>query len=184
MLAKDLKDFIQRVRPEDRNDQTSREAEFPQHIGVGNPGGHALLHGKFLLQHHPAVNRGGDQIESHLPPPRIRAAGRAEQNGQHAAQDQAPGPARVQHVQVVGLALREYRGGDGIDRRFHRTVGQGENKRAPIQPGVTVGRDCDDGRQHMPAPRKGDHAAITNAVNHQAEKNDRERLGIQSRALD
>src|SRR6185369_3662377 len=75
----------------------------------------------------------------------------------------------------VRLALWIERGGDRIDDRFDRAVGEREDKGADVELLEAVGSDGNDRRDDVTEERKRHASAVADAVDDQAEEHDAER---------
>src|SRR5688572_19905607 len=85
-----------------------------------------------LSEKHDSVNRGRDeeQPQLHFPTP-VQVF--AESPADHAAKDQARGPARMKDVEVMCPVVREKSRDERIRHRLEGPVGHRKDERAPIE---------------------------------------------------
>ena len=89
-----------------------------EHVGVRNARGHALGRRELGPEQPHAVDQGGDEHDRELDPP--AEVELPDQQAHQAADDDAHGPPRVQHVQAMRLVFGVEGGGEGVDGRLHQ----------------------------------------------------------------
>ena len=97
---------------------------------------------------------------------------------------QPAGPAGVQDVEPMRFVVAVDRGDDRVDHRFDRAVGQRVDERGDVEH-LEVGRENRQQRRDDVAHEGEDHRrAVADAVDDQAEQNDRDGERIEADAVD
>ena len=124
---------LEEQRQQGADHRRPHEAEFAQHVAVGNAGGTGFTLGKALAEHHQPVEENRDQKERNLDLPIDCLGGGAARHKKagQASQDESARPAGVEDIEVVGLFAGEERGHQRIDHRFRDAIADGEEKHAP-----------------------------------------------------
>ena len=195
-------DLTELLDDEETCEGGAENAELGEHLAVGCAGGDPFVDREDGAGKHDEIGDGreGEQIDEHAPVGTHRAA---EHDGDDAAEDEAAGPAGVEDVEPLRLVPVEHGGHDRVDEGLDGAVSKAEDHRAPVEQAVGAlagGRERltfergatgvdhavggeGEGRIHGIADENEHHGgAVADAVDHQAEKDDRDGEGPHARA--